>query len=150
MYSSNLGPHIEQLAYHYDRSAAAEKAIEYLVRAGDRAQQAYFNAEAIGYYQRALARLDALAPSRSDPATGWTEADRWRLAALKGLGIAHSNTSNLAEAEAYLHRAIALAQGIGVPRLELAQLNEWLCRALHSWGVRHECSHKRPAAALSC
>jgi hypothetical protein len=80
LYAGNLGPHLEQLAYHYDRSDAAEKAIEYLVRAGDKAQQAYLNAEAIGYYQRALVRLDALVPA------GWAEADRWRLAALRGLG----------------------------------------------------------------
>ena len=144
LYAGNLGPHIEQLAYHYDRSDAAQKAIEYLVRAGEKAQHAYFNDEAISYYQRALARLDTLTPplsqgaeerpSRSAPA-GWAEADRWRLAALKGLGIVYWSISNLAEAEVYLHRAIALAHKIGAPPLELAQLYGWLCRLLR-WQSR--------------
>ena len=144
LYAGNLGPHIEQLAYHYGRSDAAEKAIEYLARAGEKAQVAYFNDEAISYYQRALARLDALTPplsrsaggrpSRSSQA-GWTEADRWRLAALKGLGIVYWNVSNLAEAEVYLHRAIALAHKIKAPPLELAQLYGWLCKLLR-WQSR--------------
>jgi DNA-binding SARP family transcriptional activator len=129
-YGGNLGPHIEQLAHHYGRSNAAEKAIEYLVKAGEKAQAAYFNDEAVGYFQRALTRLDGLAS-----ADGWAEADTWRLAALKGLGIVYSNVSNLAEAEAYLHRAIALARKIGAPPLELAQLYGWFCRALR-WQSR--------------
>ena len=139
LHTGNLGPHIEQLAYHYDRSNAAQKAIEYLVRAGDRAQQAYFNDEAISDYQRALARLDTLTPplaqgaeerpSRSAPA-GWAEADRWRLCALKELGVVYWSISNLAEAEVYLHRAIRLAHKIGTLPLALAQLYGWLCRLL--------------------
>ena len=98
LYAGNLGPHIEQLAYHYGRSDAAEKAIEYLARAGEKAQVAYFNDEAISCYQRALVRLDALAPPLAEGAgehpprlapVRWTEADTWRLAALKGLGIVY-------------------------------------------------------------
>ena len=36
-YGDEVEEVVEQLAYHYDRSDAAEKAIEYLLRAGDKA-----------------------------------------------------------------------------------------------------------------
>jgi DNA-binding SARP family transcriptional activator len=122
--AGNPGPHIEQLAYHYDRSDAAEKAIEYLVRAGEKAQNAYFNDEAVSYYQRALARLDALAPS------GWQEASVWRLAALKGRGVVHFNLGQETDAEAHFRQALVLAHQIGAAAAVLAPLYGWLCRAL--------------------
>ncbi|MBW7885469.1 MAG: AAA family ATPase, partial [Caldilineaceae bacterium] len=124
LHAGNLEPYIEQLAYHYDRSNDAQKAIEYLIRAGDKARQACFSDEAVNLYQRALARLDALAPD------GWAAADRWRLAALKGLGVVYSNTSRLDIADDYFHRAIALAHLIDAPRIELVQMYAWLCRDL--------------------
>jgi ABC-type oligopeptide transport system substrate-binding subunit/class 3 adenylate cyclase len=45
------------LAYHWERAEEAGKATEYLLRAGDQARLAYAHAEAIDYYQRALAFL---------------------------------------------------------------------------------------------
>jgi len=45
------------LAYHWERAEEPEKATEYLLRAGDQARLAYAHAEAIDYYQRALALL---------------------------------------------------------------------------------------------
>jgi len=45
------------LAHHWERAAVAEKAIEYLLRAGDQARMVYAHEEAIDYYQRALAFL---------------------------------------------------------------------------------------------
>jgi ABC-type oligopeptide transport system substrate-binding subunit/class 3 adenylate cyclase len=42
------------LAHHWERAGAAEKATEYLLRAGDQARMAYAHREAIDYYQRAL------------------------------------------------------------------------------------------------
>jgi tetratricopeptide (TPR) repeat protein len=130
LHAGKLEPHIEQLAYHYDRSDAAQKAIEYLVRAGEKAQQAYANDEAINYFQRALVRLDVIA---SQPV--WADEARWRLSALKGLGIVYWNISNLAEAEEYLHRAIAHAHRMGASSAEWAPLYGWLCRLLR-WQSR--------------
>jgi predicted ATPase/class 3 adenylate cyclase len=46
------------IAYHYERSANIEKQREYLLRAGQTAQAAYANADALGYYQRVLPLLD--------------------------------------------------------------------------------------------
>ena len=47
--------HYEELAYHYERGEAWEKALEYLVKAGQRLQQSYANREALAHYNRALA-----------------------------------------------------------------------------------------------
>ena len=50
-----LQEHCERLADHYERGAVWEKALAYLVAAGQKAQQAYANQEALTYYDRALA-----------------------------------------------------------------------------------------------
>src|SRR5438552_3770526 len=53
-----LDEQVELLAFHYERSPANDRAVEYLLKAGEKARQAYLNEAAIGYYQRALHRLD--------------------------------------------------------------------------------------------
>ena len=72
LYQDGLEEYYEQLAYHYERSAADEKAVEYLLKAGEKARRAYLNEEAIGYFQRALERLDRLgAGRRRERSGGW-------------------------------------------------------------------------------
>jgi tetratricopeptide (TPR) repeat protein len=58
---SGAGPdeYAEQLAYHYERSPDDEKAVTYLLKAGEKARRAYLNEEATGCFRRALARLEA-------------------------------------------------------------------------------------------
>jgi len=68
LYRDGLPEHYEPLAYHYERSAAEEKAVEYLLKAGEKARRAYLNEDAIGYFRRALERLDG--------ATGRVPAER--------------------------------------------------------------------------
>jgi tetratricopeptide (TPR) repeat protein len=46
------------LAYHFERAGAADKALHYFMRAGDRARATYANAEAIAYYRAALDQLE--------------------------------------------------------------------------------------------
>ena len=46
------------LAHHWERAGDADKATEYLLRAGDQARLAYAHEEAIDYYQRALVLLE--------------------------------------------------------------------------------------------
>ena len=48
------------LAYHWERAGDAEKAAEYLLRAGDRARLVYAHEEAVGYYRRALVFLEEM------------------------------------------------------------------------------------------
>jgi ABC-type oligopeptide transport system substrate-binding subunit/class 3 adenylate cyclase len=48
------------LAHHFDRAGAREKAIDYLIRAGDKARLTDAHQEAIAYYCRAVERLQEL------------------------------------------------------------------------------------------
>ena len=54
LYAERLPESYEMLAYHYERGEVWEKALEYLVKAGQKAQQAYANSEALDHYSRAL------------------------------------------------------------------------------------------------
>jgi class 3 adenylate cyclase/tetratricopeptide (TPR) repeat protein len=51
------------LAHHYTRARDGKKAVEYLVKAGDRAVSLYANADAVTYYTDALAQLERQGPS---------------------------------------------------------------------------------------
>jgi tetratricopeptide (TPR) repeat protein len=124
LYQDNLAAYYEQLAYHYDRSNAIEKAIEYLLKAGEKARRAYLNDEAIGYFQRVLERL---ADSKSKI--------EWRLAALRGLGQIYVGLGKLAEAEESLQQALALGREAGLTPRELVRLSYWLGEVLY-WQSR--------------
>jgi len=60
LYSDRLEEQLGLLAYHWERAADAEKATEYLSRAGDQARLAYVHEEAVAYYQRALVFLEGM------------------------------------------------------------------------------------------
>jgi oligopeptide transport system substrate-binding protein len=54
-----IGEYLGLIAGHYELAADGEKAVEYLLRAGDQARLAYACQEASGYYYRALPLLEA-------------------------------------------------------------------------------------------
>jgi tetratricopeptide (TPR) repeat protein len=54
LHAADLAPHYADLAYHYEQSGIEEKAIEYLHKAGDYANETYDVQRAIDYYQKAL------------------------------------------------------------------------------------------------
>jgi len=58
LYPDRLEEQLGLLAYHWERAGDAEKATEYLLRAGDQARLAYAHEEAVDYYRRALALLE--------------------------------------------------------------------------------------------
>ncbi len=68
LYSSRLEEYYEELAYHYSRSDDSVKALDYLVKAGDKSRQSFANDAAIGYYRQALALIDSL-DAESKPAS---------------------------------------------------------------------------------
>jgi tetratricopeptide (TPR) repeat protein len=119
LYKERIEEFYGELAYHYDKSGIVEKAVEYLLLAGEKTRKAYLNDAAIGYFQRALERLDGspLGESRKD----------WRLAALKELGMLYRRIGRWSEAEEHFRQAIALGQGMGLPSHELVRLYEGLC-----------------------
>jgi class 3 adenylate cyclase/tetratricopeptide (TPR) repeat protein len=57
IYGERKDDHLEMLAYHYFHSDAIEKAVAYLIKAGDRAKSVYANKEAVGYFQQALQHM---------------------------------------------------------------------------------------------
>jgi class 3 adenylate cyclase/tetratricopeptide (TPR) repeat protein len=58
LYPDRLDELIGELAFHYGRSDTTPKALEWLVRAGDRARGLFANQEALGYYTSALERAE--------------------------------------------------------------------------------------------
>lgn len=65
LYADSLQEHYEQLAYHYERGANATKAVDYLMKAGEKSRRLYLNADAIDYFERALAWLEETATPAS-------------------------------------------------------------------------------------
>lgn len=53
-YADHLEAYYELLAYHFGRTKDTGKALDYTVKAGDKAKRMFANQEAIGYYHRAL------------------------------------------------------------------------------------------------
>lgn len=63
LYGNSLDEYFEQLAYHWEKADVAEKAVEYLKKAGDRALGNYANEDAVTHFSRAF---DLIATDRRD------------------------------------------------------------------------------------
>jgi DNA-binding SARP family transcriptional activator len=122
---------IEALAYHYVNSAVADKAVYYLLLAGQKALRAYANAEALGYFQQAQAYFERDA----------VRDHRQQLAVLDGIGQVYATWGDLQRGEPYLRQAIDLAQTLGLPVVEQVQRYFPLCHLL-GW-------HNRADAVLA-
>jgi class 3 adenylate cyclase/tetratricopeptide (TPR) repeat protein len=66
LYGDKLEENYELLAYHYGRSPRDEKAVNYMIRAGDKSAKIYSTEDAIGYYEDALKRLDNIPDNRTN------------------------------------------------------------------------------------
>jgi tetratricopeptide (TPR) repeat protein len=94
-----LDPHVEDLAFHYDLSDRRERALDYLIRAGQKAAGVYYAFEvAVGYFERALSLMDVAGPI--DPPR------RWMI--LESLGWWHTILADTPRAVARFEQAIAL------------------------------------------
>jgi DNA-binding NtrC family response regulator/tetratricopeptide (TPR) repeat protein len=60
IHASRLDEAVELLAYHFARSTADEKAVDYALLAAAKAQRRWANAEAVAHFEMALKRLDAM------------------------------------------------------------------------------------------
>ncbi|MBN1579380.1 MAG: DUF1349 domain-containing protein [Anaerolineae bacterium] len=113
------------LAYHWERAGEPEKAVVYLLRAGEQTRLAYANEEAIDYYRRALTLMDEFVPDA-------------RLTALSGLGKAYFCSGKIADADKSLREAIALGQAVGLASRELVRIYWWLGEVLFWQGQYDE------------
>jgi ABC-type oligopeptide transport system substrate-binding subunit/class 3 adenylate cyclase len=99
------------LAHHWERAGNREKAVAYLLKAGDQARVAYAHEEAIDHYQRALALLE--------------EQDDYERAArvLMKLGLTYHTGFKFRQARRAYEEGFALWQRAGEtlarPRVEL-------------------------------
>ena len=58
LHAKNLVEHSDELAYHFEEGGNDAKALEYFLKAGDRAMKLYANEEASSYFESALDLLD--------------------------------------------------------------------------------------------
>jgi class 3 adenylate cyclase len=107
LYSQRLDDRVEQLAYHFTRGGNAQKALEYLERAGRRAEERSSNLEAVIHFSAAL---ELLRPMPHSP----QRAER-ELALLLALGapIAVTKGWDSPEVERVYGRARELCQEAG-------------------------------------
>jgi len=102
LHASHIEPHLAELARHFlmAGAAAAEQALDYSARAGDRAARLYGHEEAAAHYERALTVLETTAAGDAGRACEL----------LLSLGEMLSRGGNEAEAKAKLLRAAAMAE----------------------------------------
>ena len=98
-----LTPYIEDLAYHFNLSDRRDRALEYLIQAGQKAAKLYALEVAAGHFEQALGLMDALA--LTDPVRRWT--------ILESLGWWHTILADTPLAVEYFERAIALPAAEG-------------------------------------
>jgi len=58
VYAKTIDEHLGELASHFLESGNKDKALDYFLKAGEKAQRIYANAEAISYFQSALRLLE--------------------------------------------------------------------------------------------
>lgn len=95
VYPQTLQDYVEVLAMHYDRARVREKALDYAILAGQRAQNRFANREAISHYSRALQLSQHL---------GRTDTSRWQAAV--GLGDVQQHIGEYEEAIAFYEAAL--------------------------------------------
>lgn len=147
------------LAYHWARAGDAERAAVYLERAGDRAMDVHAAADAAGYYDELVARLEALergleaarareklatalrtlarydtaleALERAVAAYAATEATEDVARVTAHIGQIHSDHGSAAEGIARLRPLLASLADAGVSPAALAELHDALAQLLH-------------------
>jgi len=129
LYGDQVNDIVVQLAYHFVEAGQPQKAIPYLLRAGDLARRSYAQNAAVKHYQKALILLDQNQSGESH--------NNWRLEALRELGKIEFGFGRLAEAENHLQEAIDLGQQMALSHHELIRLYHWLGEVLH-WQHRHK------------
>jgi len=107
LFVDTVDDHLVDLSYHYSRSANDSRAIDYLIRAAEKAQQGSAYSQAAAYLQQALTRLNVQPPG----------SDRYRKEFVIHAGLADSAIvmSGYAapEYEHHLTRRLELAQRLG-------------------------------------
>ena len=140
LYAERLPESYEMLAYHYERGEVWEKALEYLVKAGQKAQQAYANSEALDHYSRALDICERLGEA-VEPTT--------RMTIYAGKGAVHFLLSEFRASVEAQQRLLEVSRQLGDRHKEaeaLYQIGFGFCYA-HEFEKALEFSHQAQALA---
>lgn len=102
---------LEVLAYHYSRSGNKVKAIEYMIRSGEKARRLYANATAIALFSEALDKFQSLPAKQQQP----EQAVRLR----ELLGDVRLLTADLIAAQQDYEAGLGTAAGAGLDTARL-------------------------------
>jgi len=108
LYADRLPEHYEALAHHYYQGQEWQKALDYLVKAGDKATAAYANQDALDYYARALEVCERLGEPALAPS----------VSVARSRAFVNATIGNLAGAIADFDRMLVAARSLGDRRLE--------------------------------
>jgi class 3 adenylate cyclase/tetratricopeptide (TPR) repeat protein len=137
LYAEQLEEQADILAYHYARSEHQDKAVEYLLLAGDRAARLYANAEATTYYEQALTLARTL-PDAPD-------IRRWQIDGTIKLAAVGITRQDVERDRKNLEAARILAEGLG-DDARLARVLYWQGRIHY---VLYDLSRARELAEQS-
>jgi class 3 adenylate cyclase/tetratricopeptide (TPR) repeat protein len=116
LYQERIEEYYEELAHHYSKSDNIEKAVEYHLKAGNKAKVNYANEIAISHFQKVLELLEQFRIEQND----------WKLEALKALGEIYVGIGRLTEAESSFRSAIELAEDMKLDRHLIIRLYDCL------------------------
>jgi tetratricopeptide (TPR) repeat protein len=102
-FAHRLPEQYETLAHHFTQAGAWDKALEYRVKAGDRAAQAYANESALAHYAQALAAGERIGP----------ESNAAVAAAAQKRGVLNILLGNTGDAVADFNLMLAAARALG-------------------------------------
>ncbi len=117
---------LSALAYHYGRAASAAtavKAVDYSVRAAERAGRRYAHDAAVGLLTQALDSSERIPADQRGP--GRTDRDAQRVALLRRLLAAQLRAGAVAAARATRQQAIDIAEAAGRTDLLIAAFTGW-------------------------
>ncbi|MBM3212087.1 tetratricopeptide repeat protein, partial [Candidatus Poribacteria bacterium] len=127
LYHERLEEFYEELAEHYSKSDDTGKAVKYLLKAGDKAKQNYYNDIAISRYQKALEIIEQKKIERNE----------WKLEALRGLGEVYPGVGKITESVKAFESAIELAKEMKLSTREIVRLYYWVADSL-CWQSRYD------------
>jgi len=102
LHVKNLEEHADELAYHFEEGRDDARALEYFLKAGDRARKVYANEEASSYFESALNLLDR---------TGGDVREKARVA--EALGDLKNWNMEFEASIEYFNEAVTLLKEIG-------------------------------------
>lgn len=145
MYGEHADAIAVELARHYQAAGDDEKGATYLIRAGEAAQRAYANAEARGFYARALEALGRLPDTDANRRRRVDTLIKQVAVALRSDGP-DANLERLKEAESLL-RSLPSVEG---DRERLAYIQYWTGHAyVHRGQPAEAISHMRQVLAAA-